>query len=469
MNFVLAVAVRRHSDVRRLAFVVLSALFCVVLSTESVSASDHADPIDPFSSESLDAGITDLFVFPVDADGTLPQPFEPADALSLAIPKHNDPRPRFDESNPNPAQSLVIILCVRRALSPRGKLNLAPFTYRVHIDYQTHFDQVQMDSPDDRSGQSDGEGRSAGYGGGHAHDMETQKRPTKHEAFLRYGGWIDNPEKITENVIIEYRLTDKAEFQRGYPRFLDAQLQPLRVWERAGAEVKSGVFDDPFIFPAFFGTNVVAMVLRVPLSVFDGKRDFLIWATSHEGHRQIDHVGRSLRTQNPRFELLNTLHPREHAQAILAEHNDPSLMRDVFLRFNFGNVFAYRTWDMNVPDVMCFSLNYPAGFPNGRLLTDDVAAMLAQYGDTLLYELSYQHQNGKWPRQTTNDKAFLKEFPYLAAAHKTGEEPKPLRLSTRNRWKLAGIVATVIAIFLLENWLVARWYHRRKTRRAYVI
>ncbi|WP_410965940.1 DUF4331 family protein, partial [Salmonella sp. SAL4438] len=66
---------------------------------------------------------------------------------------------------------------------------------------------------------------------------------------------------------------------------------------------------------------------------------------------------------------------------------------------------------------------FPVGFPNGRYLSDDVAALLAQHGDTLLFELSHQHPNGGWPRRTTNVKPFLKttedkpmdaEFPYLA-------------------------------------------------------
>ena len=125
------------------------------------------------------------------------------------------------------------------------------------------------------------------------------------------------------------------------------------------------MYDDPFIFPAFFGTNIVAMALKVPIELFPKDRtDFLIWATSHEGKRQIDHVGRSLRTQNPRFELLNTLHPSQHVDAIMQKHQHPHLLRDLALRLNFAQTFAYRKWDF-VPDVMCYSTRYPVGFPNG--------------------------------------------------------------------------------------------------------
>ena len=117
------------------------------------------------------------------------------------------------------------------------------------------------------------------------------------------------------------------------------------------------------------------------------------------------------RTQNPRFELLNTLNPSKHVEAIKSEHESPSLMRDLLLRVGLESLFAYREWDF-VPDVMIYTNRYPVGFPNGRLLRDDVAAILAQHGDTLLLELS--HHNAQWPRRTANDKEFLDKFPYLA-------------------------------------------------------
>jgi hypothetical protein len=166
---------------------------------------------------------------------------------------------------------------------------------------------------------------------------------------------------------------------------------------------------------------------------------------------------------------LNTLHPRDHVKAIVAEHEDPSLMRDIFLRLNFAQTFAYRRWDF-VPDVMIYSTKHRVGFPNGRLLTDDVASMLAQYGDTLLYELAYQHNNDGWPKRRVNDAnngQFLPTFPYLLPPFDDKPPPAPLRLSDKNRWKLLGIIAGLLALFGLENWLVARWYCRRQQRRKY--
>ena len=154
---------------------------------------------------------------------------------------------------------------------------------------------------------------------------------------------------IDADAVIELRLMNNA-LAKGKPKFLGTGLKNTK-----NIEVWTGVRDDPFIFPAFFGTNVVAMVLRIPITCFpDGQRDWIVWATSHEGKRQIDHVGRSLRTQNPRFELLNTLPPAEHAAAVQDEHENPGLLRDLALRLNFQSLFAYRKWDF-VPDVMIYT------------------------------------------------------------------------------------------------------------------
>jgi hypothetical protein len=133
-------------------------------------------------------------------------------------------------------------------------------------------------------------------------------------------------------------------------------------------------------------------------------------------------------------------------------------MRDLFLRLGFESYFAYREWDF-VPDVMIYTNRFPVGFPNGRLLTDDVAAILAQHGDTLLYELS--HHNGQWPRTTKNDKAFRDEFPYLAAPWGGQEPPEQHQLSTKNKLivftlTLVFAVVVVLALFQVVH-IVRRW------------
>jgi hypothetical protein len=472
------VNVNRTTPIGRGRSLAVAAAF---LFTTAGLASDHADPIDPLNRQRQEGGITDLFVFPVGKDGKPVHVFERKAKLPLGDTLADVVRPRLSANQLKDIDALVVVLCVRRQLTDKSTLNLEPYTYRIHFDVNS---TVELPTIEHAAAESNmptiGGAGSSGYGP--SAGAPKQMRPTLVESFARYGGRIVKPEEIGEDATIEIQLNDRAGIQPGYPKYTGASAAD---WERRRDEVKtaSGVYDDPFIFPAFFGTNVVGMVLRIPRALFPtDQNSFLIWATSHQGSRQIDHVGRSLRTQNPRFDSLNTLHPRDHARALLEEHENPSLLRDIALRLNFANTFAFRAWDF-VPDVMHYSLDVPVGFPNGRLLTDDVAAMLAQHGDTLLYELSYQHDNGRWPRQMRNDRdrdddltsgrrtgegRFKEEFPYLLDALPDRPQPAPPTLSDRNRWKLIGIAAGLAALFVLENYVVARYYHYRKTRRRYL-
>jgi hypothetical protein len=89
--------------------------------------------------------------------------------------------------------------------------------------------------------------------------------------------------------------------------------------------------------------------------------------------------------------------------------------------------FLIRKYDL-APDVMIYTNRFPAGFPNGRLLTDDVSAQLCTTGDCLLQEISFIE--GGWPRATTNDKPFLADFPYLAEPWPDQQEA----VKTRSIW-----------------------------------
>ncbi len=450
------------TSVRLVVALFVAAAFC----STSLFASDHADPIDPFNLERLEGGLTDLFVFPIRADGKPAYPFQRTDGVSLAKPDLRlrealTPEQRAEIKN------LVVILCLRRALTETGSLRLEPYTYRIHLDQHStiSFEDTPEDLPAAASAPPVG---GSGYTPPAGNDPKAATRPTGAEGRARYGGLVANPVGISDDVRIEFTLKNDATIREITTVGLkdvkevihDGKFHPDQV------SAWSGVRDDPFIFPAFFGTNVVAMVMTIPISAFpEGQKDWLIWGTSHKGSRQIDHVGRSLRTQNPRFELLNTLPPREHKAAIMREHENPSLMRDLFLRFNLGQLFAYRKWDF-VPDVMVFTTRYGVGFPNGRVLTDDVGALLAQHGDTLLLELS--HQNGGWPRKTTNDKEFLDSFPYLAEPWPDKPPAPPLSLTTASKYKLIGIATIALVLLALENWVVAYWYYRKKLRQRYL-
>jgi hypothetical protein len=128
--------------------------------------------------------------------------------------------------------------------------------------------------------------------------------------------------------MIPIRLTNKAELAAP-PKYEGLAGDLSRI------KIATGIFDDPFIFPTFFGTNIVGMILSIPLDAFPpDQHNWVLWSTSTDNGKQVDHVGRSLRTQNPRFDMLNTLPPNQHVKAIAEERLHPSLMRDLALRIN---------------------------------------------------------------------------------------------------------------------------------------
>ena len=387
----------------------------VILLLVPLRASDHADPIDIFNRTPLEGGITDLFLFRADRAG------------------------RVDSNG----DQVVLIFCVRRALANAATLRLEPYTYSIHLDLHS-----TVGRDDDQSNK-------------------------------RYGGRVANPDGISPDVSINFRLNNDASL-----REVPTQIPGLRGGDRINVlksneldlarlqfdperiNIWTGVTDDPFIFPVFFGTNVVTMAVTIPMTAFrDEQRDWVAWGTSSRDGKPVDHVGRSLRTQNPRFEILNTLPPREHVAAIKREHERPSLMRDLLLKLGLNQTFAYRSWDY-VPDVLIYTTQAPLGFPNGRLLTDDVAEQLALYGDSLLKEISYIA--GGWPRATTNDKAFQQGFPYLAAPWPNPMPRPPHMVSRANRVKLIVIALVVFGVPFLLGWLIAFVRYRRKFRLRYL-
>jgi hypothetical protein len=466
--------------VRRALRISVAALL-LVNGPRAALASDHADPIDPFDSERQESGITDLFAFPILENGEIAFPYDAAaDGIPLSVDdaylkKRIAARGTLSDDDRSKVRALAVILDVRRALTDRSTLKLSPYTYAVHMD--THSPIVFGDSAElpDAKGAPAG---PTGYPDTTAPRALGTRSISLQEATLRYGGLVAKPDEIKADVTITVRLNDDTTLHdlpqitglneckvnvRNEQNKATFSFDPNRI------NIATGVFDDPFIFPGFFGTNTVGIVMTIPIKCFRGSpKDWLLWGTTHEGDRQIDHVGRSLRTQNPRFNLLNTLPPSEHVAAILEEHTSPSLVRDLALRFNLGQIAAYRAWD-GVPDVMIYSSKYRVGFPNGRVPTDDVAALLAQFGDTLLLELSY-HLGG-WPRKTTNDVPFLKEFPWLPEPPKSRpDKPQkpPVSLAPANKMKLVGIALALLALLVLSHWLFAKWYHRRQEKKRYL-
>jgi hypothetical protein len=356
-------------------------LVAALLSPLPARASDHADPI-WLSEADQEANITGLFFFP---DG----------------------------------DRMIAILNVRRALTGPPPYRLSPWEYHIRMD--THSHVVFED------------------------DTATGADKQLYDGNLaRYGGTVPNPGQIEANIDFHITLNDDTSFRTlSITGLSDNGQAPLEVCNNCVTgldDIKdhpekykdriiaySGVRDDPFIFPKFFNVNVISMVFSIPKSYFLGAETWLLWATSNRAsdHSQIDHVGRSNRTQLARYDILNTLPPDQHVaklrEAAAARSAQQQFLKDVIpplANLNQLSGLLLRNYDF-APDVMIYSSKRPPAFPNGRQLKDDVAYLTCQTGDCPLQENSFIDSSA-YPRATKNDKEFLAEFPYLA-------EPWPFR------------------------------------------
>lgn len=409
----------------------LIAWFCLCWggsTLEPLSGSDHADPIIVRFLGRADSNLTGLFAFET-------------------------------------RNKLVIALCARPGLAEKF-VDLKPLTFDVHIDFDSKIAFADKKSND--------EGRT-----------------------FRYGGWVKSPEKISEDITFRFSFAQldsnpfqKVKFGDGIglePEIISHFALDPNIVDFAGIQQSTrswvGIRDDPFILQGFSSTNVVAMVLEIPLKHFGRNRNLLVWGTSSRYGKQIDHVGRSLRTMLPRFEFLNQLHPSKHVAAIKQRHETPGLMQDI-LRFGAGPIFGIRHYDFE-PDVLIFSQarwhqelkrlklkpwevrpNDPVvGFPNGRRLPDDVAALMCERGDCLLFEVSTASAHAdEVPRPTRNGKPFSNSFPYLAEPNENPLPEEQPQLRVQTMVILLGIGLAILLFILFPYWLW--WKTKKNLRRA---
>lgn len=411
----------------RRAIVSLLAVVLATCASRPAAASDHADPVDPLMLRRVDGTLTGLFVFPT------------RDRMRSVTNASTGERRRLID--PRQGNGLALILCAHRSLATDPPYaGLDEYTFRIFLDFQS---ELRIDYP----------------ANGPASTPDQM-------ATLRYGGVVANPEKIKETAVITMRLDPHLNFLERKAVFVGKDGE--KTIDVAANDWYAGVRDDPFIFPMFFGTNVVAMALVIPYDLLPaGRDDFLVWATSERHKAQIDIVGRSQRTQLPRFDFLNTLHPSEHVAAILEARDNPGVMQDVST-FLLPNVFRFRAFDLQ-PDVLFFSRRFPAGYPNGRCLEDDVARLACLQGDCQLYELSFnkpvfpdseklsRYTGG---RPTANDKAFQNVFPYLADPWAPAHPTPPPSLMMRTRVVLA-VLALLVVLAVLLPWFLYFWILRR--------
>ena len=272
----------------------------------------------------------------------------------------------------------ILILCVRPALSANPPYNLEPFTYKINFDLHT---QVSFDNAADKA---------------------------------RYGGTVIEPASIKPDVTFTYTLNNDATLRS---KTITGLTSPEKI------RVYTGVRDDPFIFPKFFGKNTIAAVFAIPKSSFPaGQQNFIIYGECWEhGDELVDTVGRSNRSQNGRYQFLTTVPVPEQVAKIKEQFDKGNKIVDFLNRETrtqglaqaYHNLLQLYPYDLTNPDVMIYSNSFPPGYPNGRMLTDDVAYISCQYGDCALMSLSYA-ESPQFPRATVNDKPFTPGFPFLA-------------------------------------------------------
>ena len=185
-----------------------------------------------------------------------------------------------------------------------------------------------------------------------------------------------------------------------------------------------GVRSDPFFFDldgykngmhftgadTFLDKNVFSMVLELPNSALGSNPNVGIWArvlVPKDGNPffQIDRMGRP---------LVNVAFTKGEDKATL-NHNEPTRDRelfqekfiDLFITSGRSSEDAQQTALSLLPDILDFDYSQPAGYRNGRLLTDDII-------DIQLAVLT----NGA----VTTDKVephqdLLAMFPYLGPPH----------------------------------------------------
>jgi hypothetical protein len=310
---------------------------------------------------------------------------------------------------------LVLILNVRRSTTKGTPFPLAPYEYDINID--THSEVTYDD-----------------------------------ENRARYGGKVTNPEGISADINIKIHLNDDITFK-------DVAYTGLK--DTKGITTWSGLRDDPFIFPRFFKVNVISLVFSIPQSALPpGRQDFLLWGVTSKNGKEIDHVGRSNRTQLGRFYFINTLPPNQHVAAIMKEMKKTDAITKWLKKYDLttplGNGYSMllgiRKYDL-APDVMVYTTRYPPGFPNGRQLTDDIVAKTCETGDCDLQELSFTE--GNWPRAVINDKPFSPNLPFEADPWpvKTPEKALPVSFF----WHVGiWLLLIVLLIAALYTWIVYR-------------
>jgi hypothetical protein len=202
----------------------------------------------------------------------------------------------------------------------------------------------------------------------------------------QFGGTIVEPDNIGADIVLEFTFDDL-----GTPLLRTSGLSGS---QEEDIHVFAGMRDDPFIRGPQIGRNVAAVVVELPLEhVLGASPTILVWATS-----KVPDIS------GPQSELGARALRSQCAQKVCTRLDGSDLnVRNETSPHEYSRELGLR------PDVVIFDTSRPAGFPNGRLLTDDVVDLVAPFGENLL------PTDSPFPKQ--NDVPFLATFPYLAPPH----------------------------------------------------
>ena len=160
----------------------------------------------------------------------------------------------------------------------------------------------------------------------------------------------------------------------------------------------------------FGDRNVFGIVLGLPNAMLGSAGTVRIWARTvvreHGEDVQVDQVGRPLVNA-----VFNRTEPEQAAMNETPPSRQVARFCDQFVRllqgFGYSEPDAMRLATEFLPDVLPFDPSLPAGYPNGRRLTDDIADLRAALvtQSKVTTDLVGPHTD------------LLDDFPYLAPPH----------------------------------------------------
>ena len=277
---------------------------------------------------------------------------------------------------------------------------------------------------------------------------------------------IDNDGDLADDIRIDIRKAGNSIIAEGLGNSIGVDVTPfgadLIVAEGGGRKLFAGIRDDPFFFDipgfqgflmnrlppvnglrpagggdpadAFGGTNVLSIVLELPVTAVTGGADsssgaISIWVSSTDvaGNRK-DRMAQSvfnaaLIPPGEMKEAFNQASPSDDVATFLgAAVGSVGFLRGVADEVlggpqdggPLGSLSPDAVGAALTPDVVKVDFSQPVVFPNGRQLADDVLDV------TFGVVMNRGGAEGVSDGIDANDMAFLSTFPYLAAPHTEG-------------------------------------------------